>query len=241
MINKGIVAVSALAFGLALVGCSGSPSDDETVSSSGAALTLSETNEVFVTQWGPTRFNLAGHPDGYDDCGPTSLLMATAYLGYVARPTPADAEAGIRYMRDLINGGPTPESVPTTTQNMLNGLAALRAQAYSDAPTVLVVDDVLTAGGVVLAGGDPKNAWGLSLDSEGHYLHHYVSAPGDVFTHTVVVFGYASDGVRYVVADPLSTIGAIKVTAAQIQQYLSDSVTLDDYTPTVIEVHPPGR
>jgi hypothetical protein len=214
---------------IALASCTVEPAAPA-VDSTDSSLTKRATNTIFATEWGPTRFNAAGHPDGYDDCGPTSLLMAAAYLGYYPAATAATAEADIRHMRDLTRGAPTNASSGTPTPMMLTGIAALGARGRNDTATIDKVNAVLDAGGIVILGGDPKFAWGEALDDRGDYLHHYSGAADDVFDHWVAVLGYSSTG-WYVIADPLSTIGAIDVRADQIEAFWSDSGTLDGSSP----------
>src|SRR5258708_1514171 len=91
--------------------------------------TIDSLNEFFTDEWGPTQFNSAGHPDGYSDCGPTSLLMAAAYLGLMAPITPGAAESEIREVRNLTRGKPTPVSGPTYGPMMIQGAVALGAKA----------------------------------------------------------------------------------------------------------------
>jgi hypothetical protein len=228
--------ISAL-IAVALTACGVSDSTDLASDDlSGPTVTLATANESFTTQWGPTAFNSAGAPYGYDDCGPTSLLMTAAYLGYLARPNPSDAEAGINYARYLTRGDVSTESGATYLPMMVTGFTALDASASELDTTIAAVDAALENGAVVPIAGDPKNAWGLELDGKGEYLHHYTSAADDTFGHWVVIFGRATDGERYVVGDPLSTIGTIKVTATEVRRYWADYLTLDDGAAAAIVV-----
>jgi hypothetical protein len=203
------------------LGCSSEAGDAnvEPIEATEEDVTVRAANRDFLTQWGPTAYNAAGHPDGFADCGPTSLLMAGAYLGLVAHPPPARAEASIRWMRGLTRGEPTPVSSGTHVVMMLQGIEAIGAKGtrlWKDFDAVMAS---LRRGNTVLIAGDPREAWGLSLDARGEYLHHYRAADG--FGHWVVAFGFAPDG-RVIIGDPLSTIGTIKVAPARIKQYLLD-------------------
>jgi hypothetical protein len=66
--------------------------------------------------------------------------------------------------------------------------------------------------------GAPKDAWGSSLSSRGEYLWNFDASPSD-FQHWSIILGKRADGM-YVLADPLSRIGTIPVTGAQILKFL---------------------
>jgi hypothetical protein len=201
----------------ALVACS----TQSAVGTSTLDVDVVTADAVFVSQWGPSPFNAAGHPDGYEDCGPTSLVMAASWFGLEAAPGAEDAERAIRDMRARTRGAPAPVSGPTYTPMMLRGLGSLGLAAEEVAPNIAEIDDVLARGGVALVAGDPGFAWGRGLDGEHAYLHHY-GGPNpalDRFGHWVIVFGYSGLG-GYVLGDPLSTIGAVTVTASQIETYI---------------------
>ena len=196
---------------------------DADATASADDLTLATARNDFATQWGPTPLNSAGAPDGYDDCGPTSLLIAASLLGYLPRPTATTAESEIRKARNLTRGGvETPVSGATYLPMMLEGFSLLRMPVSTIQPNVEAIAQAVAGGAVVLVAGDPGNAWGIALDQKGEYLHHYGVGWGDTFGHWVVVYGRAVDHVRYVVGDPLSTTGPIKVTAAALARYMSD-------------------
>jgi hypothetical protein len=194
----------------------------------------SSFNAVFVDEWGPTAYNAAGTADGYNDCGPASLVMTVAARGVIPEPTAATAEAEIRTMRDLAHGGPTPMSEPTYGPMMLTALDAEKLDAVDLmlSTTATELDDDVTSieqaiadHCIVLVAGDPGNAWGRGLDAMGDYLHHYGTTPADdSFGHWVVVFGKDPSG-TYILGDPLAEGGVIEVTPAQLETYLSDGGT----------------
>ena len=79
------------------------------------------------------------------------------------------------------------------------------------------VDAALARGSPVILGGVPGNAWAKALGSAG-YLD--VGNGTASFNHFVAVLGRTSDG-RYIVGDPLSSKGALEVTAAQLGTFLT--------------------
>jgi len=194
--------------------------------------TVSSLNIFFTDEWGPTPFNSAGHPDGYADCGPASLLMAVTYLGLLEPFTSATAESDIRNVRNLTRGQPTPMSGPTYAPMMIQGGTALGAKVMSIKASSASVLAAIHAGALVLLAGDPRTSWGFQLDLQKKYLHHY-GAPGpippptnglsdvDHFGHWVIAFGISPTNQIYI-GDPLSTIGVIEVTASAIDQYFAE-------------------
>jgi hypothetical protein len=184
-------------------------------------------NRFFLTQWGPTKWNTAGAPDGYKDCGPTTALIALAKLGLVDHPDARAAEAKIEWMRDLTRGGVrTPQSGPTYQPMLIKGLRATGADAVVMPMTTAAIDQCLDDGGVACIAGRPQFSWGRALDQRGEYLHHFDRPNGDDgFGHWCAVLGKTTDGL-YVVADPLSTCGCIAVNASSLERFFADGAEL---------------
>jgi hypothetical protein len=211
----------------ALGGCAAPRAGVE--ASSATDLSSADANAFFTTEWGPTPFNAAGHPDGFSDCGPTSLLMAGAFFGFLEPPTATGAEDMIRHVRDLTRGEPTPASGPTFVPMMVRGAAAIGMTGSRLPIHASDVRAALERGSLVVLAGDPRTAWGFDLDAQKSYLHHY-GAPGPIpppadgkndvnhFGHWVVAFGLSPSG-SVIIGDPLSTTGTIEVTDDAIDQY----------------------
>ncbi|MBS2030908.1 MAG: peptidoglycan-binding protein [Deltaproteobacteria bacterium] len=183
----------------------------------GAASSLDQANQSFLSQWGPTPWNSAqGAPYGYEDCGPTSCAMVLSSLGLIAHPSPADAEKTIDAMRDAALGYNSTHSQDTDDSELVKALKANGAQAVDVAPvTQQAVDAALAEGHPLIIGsGDTWAAWGKQQCLDGKYLNH--QNPGG---HYVTVLGRASDG-NYIVGDPLSSVGAIEATPAQLKTLL---------------------
>jgi hypothetical protein len=177
---------------------------------------LSAANQHFLTQWGGTKWNgVNGAPAGYEDCGPTSGVMALSVLGLGPNPNASNAEGLINQMRDLTRGGHTTQSSGTTDSQMVTGLRAAGAKANTIDPTINSVDQALQNGPVIIS-GDPWKAWGGAMSSQGNYMNGH--DPGN---HFVTIMGRTADG-QYIVGDPLSKSGAITVSAQQIQQFWND-------------------
>ena len=184
-----------------------------------ADLSTATANRAFTTQWGPTRWNTAAHPDGWNDCGPTTALMALAALNVAPLEPPASVEAQIMDMRALMHPGSTTSSA-TYTPMLISGFEQSGVVA-GRVPATLAGVDAALAHGVVAIGGDPRDAWGKRLSDQGAYLHRYGAS--DHYGHWVLVLGHASGG-RYVVNDPLSVNGAIVVSGSAIERYFADGI-----------------
>jgi len=187
----------------------------------GVLTTVQEANRVFLTQWGPNRWNSARPVWGFDDCGPTSSLMALAALGHLNPVAPALAWSWIGWMRDLEEGYHTTSSIKTDLGHLMAGLD--RVGASRRIGTGLCALDAALAGGeVVILLGDPGRAWGRYLDARGLYLHRYGVGWGDRFNHWVAILGKNAAG-EYLVGDPLSLAGVIRVRPWQIRAYEADT------------------
>jgi peptidoglycan hydrolase-like protein with peptidoglycan-binding domain len=169
-------------------------------------------NDFFVSQWGPTPWNSAnGAPYGYEDCGPTSVVIVASMLGLMAHPAPADAETAIDAARDAAMGYNTTYSVPMDDPQVVKALKSYGATTTRPAATMAAVDNALSSGHpVVIGSSNTWSAWGQALAVAGNYLNH--SNPGG---HFVTVLGKAPDS-NYVVGDPLSRVGTIEATPATL-------------------------
>lgn len=184
----------------------------------GTASSVAEANQSFLSQWGPTPWNSAqGAPYGYEDCGPTSTAMALSALGIIPHPSPADAEKAIDGIRDQALGYDSTRSQGTGDGQLIKAIKANGANATTVSPlTIASVDAAIAAGHPLIVGsGSTWDAWGKTQSAAGDYLNH--QNPGG---HYVTVMGKAPDG-NYIVADPLSKVGAIEVTPAQLQKLLA--------------------
>lgn len=184
----------------------------------------------FTTQWGPSPYNdVPGAPDGYDDCGPTSLVMIAAARGAIAPPAPATAEDEIRSMRTRAKGRAEATSSGTPMVQMLAALDALHlparnlrlAENETMEETMNSVVSALDVGAYLVLAGRPGNAWGHALYAQNAYLHSYAKSPDDKLGHWVVVFARPANN-TFLVADPMCTSGVFIATRAQLRQYLQD-------------------
>jgi hypothetical protein len=199
-------------------GCSVMPTgtDDMCLQATPAIDTVAEANAFFVNQWGPTAYTSGGAPYGFSDCVPTSGLMVLGALGLKPHPSPANALAAIDFVRDLALGFNSTFSQPMNLSNLDAVFRAHGAPAGIWRGTaVSALDGIFSRGHYAVAAGSPWAPWGANLNAQGNYLNF--SDPG---AHAVAVLGKTSDGF-YLVSDPLSKIGTIKVTAGQLATFFS--------------------
>lgn len=212
------------------------------------ASTVSSTaqaNAFHVTQRGRTKassvnedgvpVDAAGNPVGnsyndgsewyaFNDCGPTSVVMAASMVGAIDNPDAAGAGEAIDAVRDSIFDTDTKTSLTTTAAQVAEGARELGANAVEHYPATLsAVDAALEAGNPVILGGDPMDSWGADDP-------HYLEAGSDGFNHWVVVSGRTESG-NYLINDPLAPNGAIEVTPEQLEAYLNGGMGMVEVMP----------
>ncbi|MDY7229776.1 LysM peptidoglycan-binding domain-containing protein [Hyalangium rubrum] len=181
----------------------------------GLPTTLQEANRFFLTQWGPTASNSGGNPYGFNDCGPTSGVMALAALGLMTPATAQTASSSIDRVRDAVLGYDSTYSTRMGTSQLAQGLRALGARTTTlSGPVVSAVDQALARGNPVILGGyGAWSAWGSSQLEVGNYLNG--RDPGG---HFITVLGKTPEG-QYLVGDPLVRGGTLTVSAQQLATF----------------------
>ncbi|WP_164020068.1 hypothetical protein [Pyxidicoccus trucidator] len=201
----------------------------------GTVSSLAEANEHHVTQRGRyvdgvltgDDYNSAPEWDGYDDCGPASVVISASLVGELPPPTAEGAHAAIENARDLAAGVDTSSSRTTDVIQLATSLRGLGATATVHAPASMdAIDAALAAGNPVIAGGHPFNsgAWGASTAD-------YLEDGKKNFPHWVVVSGTTPEG-NYLINDPLSPNGAIEVTREQLVAYLDEGMGMIEVSPS---------
>jgi hypothetical protein len=168
-----------------------------------------------VDQLGGSAYNNSALQTGRLDCGPASAVMALSRLGLVPAPTAATAERQILAQRYQMHGAGA-KSEDTSWAQEAQGLHAAGAKTQMIGTSLSGIDAALARGSAVIIGGDPNLAWKGRLAASGSYQE----PGGGDFGHFCTVLGKTRDG-RYVVNDPLSSVGSIAVSAQALQSYLS--------------------
>lgn len=184
----------------------------------GAVSSTAEGDRHFLTQWGPTPFNAAeGAPYGFNDCGPTSCLMALSALGLAPHPAPGEAEQAIDRFRDVTLGYDSKKSVALSAKALSEGMKKLGAttKRLSRPPDgdLTDIDAALSRGNPVVICGNPWKAWGEAERARGNYLNG--RNPGG---HWVAILGRTPQG-QYVIGDPLVKGGTIAVSREQLNRF----------------------
>ncbi|MGH9552905.1 MAG: C39 family peptidase, partial [Terriglobales bacterium] len=170
-----------------------------------------DPNSFFLSQFYTPQWNPDG-PSASNNCGPASLAMACKAFGEL--PPGADAndpERLIESVREAMTGN-RDNSQLTSYEQIEAGAqrSGLKAQMVVGLDNI---DQSLSTGAMVVAGGNPARAWGSRLASA-DYAHFNGG-------HFVLIVG--KNGDNYTVNDPLSKTGSITVSSSEMQAYLSDA------------------
>ncbi|HVG60933.1 MAG TPA: hypothetical protein VNA24_20410 [Hyalangium sp.] len=162
----------------------------------------------------------------YNDCGPTSVVIAASLVGAIDHPDAAHAGEEIDRVRDLIFDTDTTKSVTTGVEQLAEGIQDVGANAIVHTTASLdAVDAALDAGNPVILGGDPMDAWGKGDPN-------YLEAGNDGFLHWVVVSGRTPPPEEnYIINDPLSPTGAREVTREELEAYLNPGMGMVEVMP----------
>jgi hypothetical protein len=201
----------------------------------GLCTTIEGANASFFSQWGPTHWNSAEAPYGYQECAPTSELMALVALGILGRPEPSEAADTIHNLRTSWRAR-DPGSDDTQYEEVVLGIARSGGAAKSFEPSLESIDSALRRRHAIILSGDAGSAWGPRLDQRGEFLVHY-AARREAVNHSVLVLGKVGDD--YIVSDPLSRIGAILASTAEIQAFMAGGTYRGNQGRAAIEIWRP--
>lgn len=153
---------------------------------------------------------------GNRDCGPASVVMALAALGIAVPGTRAGAapQARIDRARLLarVNRG-----VSATNHDLERALHR-SGTATETLQSLAKIRSAVLNGSPVILNGNPRNAGAYGHRFNKETLEPYNGA------HWIVVTGIDSASGRYIINDPLSKTGALKVTARELEAYRDGSL-----------------
>jgi hypothetical protein len=173
---------------------------------------------VHVTQV-PSKYN-AAPAAGNRDCGPASVVMTLELLGKRIPGIAANAapQKLINRVRQLAGNASNTRS--TTNHELEQALqaAGTTTREVSDAASIKAA---VLAGRPVILNGNPRNpgAYGPSFSAK--QMTPYDGA------HWIVVSGYDTKSGKFIINDPLSKAGAVKVTPAQLEAYRGGSLGIE--------------
>jgi len=179
---------------------------------------VANPRSVHVSQV-PSKYNKTPAA-GNKDCGPVSVVMA---LKLVGRSVPG--VVGTAAPQKLVNRvrqltGNTANTAATTNHELERALGASGATSREIASFAAVKASVL-AGKPVILNGNPGNA--------GAYGSKFTSAQMTKYNggHWIVVSGYDTKNGQFIINDPLSKVGPVKVSAAQLEAYRGGSMGIE--------------
>lgn len=150
------------------------------------------------------------------DCGPVSVVMALRLLGLKAPGASAPASAQIDRVRVLATGA-RGRNGATTDSELERALTASGAST-TEIASIEEVEQAVKTGKPVILNGNPRHpgAYGLRVSPK-----KLVPYDGP---HWITVSGFDTASGRFIINDPLSTGGALKVTRAELAAYLGSSL-----------------
>lgn len=167
----------------------------------------------------PSRYNPAPAA-GNRDCGPASVVMSLRLLG---KGIPGAAEGAapqrlINRVRQL--AGSAANTAATTNHELARALRAAGTTTREIADAASIRQSVL-GGKPVILNGNPRHpgAYGRSFSAK--QMTPYDGG------HWIVVSGFDSGSGRYIINDPLSKVGPVKVTPAQLEAYRGGSLGIE--------------
>ncbi len=178
-------------------------------------------NAFFKNQLHRTRWNKDG-PYSSGTCAPTSLAMAIHALG--REPATLSVEESIHRVRQSY--GATSDSTGTFRSQITTGARALGMSVrvldtrLTPTDSLTRLDGQLAAGRMVVLEGQSASgsayhsAFNRAYIAEG--LSNRYTFAG---RHSIVVIG--RDGTGYVVGDPLSEVGMVKLTGAELKTFFA--------------------
>lgn len=173
---------------------------------------------VHVTQV-PSKFN-PSPAAGNRDCGPASVVMALRLLGkkIPGIATNAAPQKLINRIRQL--AGNSSNTMSTTNHELERALSAAGTATREIADAASIKAAVL-AGKPVILNGNPRHpgAYGFSFSAK--QMTPYDGA------HWIVVSGFDKASGKFIINDPLSKAGAVKVTPKQLEAYRGGSLGIE--------------
>lgn len=167
----------------------------------------------------PSKYNANPAP-GNRDCGPASVVMSLKLLGKSIPGVAAGAapQKLINRVRQL--AGNTTNSVATTNQELERALAAAGTKTREIADAASVRQAVL-AGKPVILNGNPSSPGAYGPRFNATQMMPYNGA------HWIVVSGIDEKSGQYIINDPLSKIGPVKVSPAELEAYRGGSMGIE--------------
>ncbi len=176
-----------------------------------------DPRSVHITQV-TSRFNRNPAADN-KDCGPASVAMSLLLLGMKLPGIPKQSTAQRMINRARALGGSNDSTVPTTNHDLEQALAASGASTET-VTEMSAVFAAVKSGKPVILNGNPRHPGAYGPSFSARDLEPFDGA------HWIVVSGFDKKSGKYIINDPLSRAGALKVTASQLTAYCGGSLGL---------------
>jgi len=166
-----------------------------------------------------SKYNVAP-ATGNRDCGPASVVMTLRLLdkqvpGANAKSAPQGLINAVRRL-----AGNTSNATSTTNHELGRALRAAGTSTREIADGAAVRRAVMDGKPVIL-NGNPRNAGAYGRSFGAGQMTPYNGA------HWIVVSGFDTKAGTYIVNDPLSKVGPVKVTPAQLEAYRGGSLGIE--------------
>lgn len=167
----------------------------------------------------PSKFN-PSPAAGNRDCGPASVVMTLRLLGKQVPGAAASAapQKLINRVRQL--AGNASNAVSTTNHELARALRAAGTRTREIADAVSIRQAVV-AGRPVILNGNPRHPGAYGPKFSAKQMTPYDGA------HWIVVSGFDKATGKFIINDPLSKVGAVKVTPAQLEAYRGGSLGIE--------------
>ncbi len=196
-------------------------------------LALKSPNTFFKNQLHRARFNKDG-PSTSGNCAPTSLAMAALVLG--SEPAGLSVEQSIHRVRHKYDPG-LHETTGTTRAQIQSAAAAIGLHVHGlttalrPSAALARVAHQLSLGHLVVLTGQPGKAGATPTAYQKRFNQAYAAALADGQSlvhsrytfdghHAILVLGRTATG-RYVVGDPISEVGFVSLTGAQLKDFMA--------------------
>lgn len=170
---------------------------------------------VHVTQV-PSKFN-PKPAAGNRDCGPTSVVIALGMLGksVPGSSAKASAQSKIDRIRELAG---SPNNAESTSNIQLAKALQSAGASTREVSDLASIKEAITSGSPVILNGNPRAGGAYGPRFSASQMTPYDGA------HWIVVTGIDSASGKYIINDPLSKAGPVKVSAKELEAYRGGSL-----------------
>jgi hypothetical protein len=167
----------------------------------------------------PSKYN-AAPAAGNKDCGPASVVMTLKLLGKSIPGVAANAAPQKLINRVRALAGNVANSAATTNHELGRALraAGTKTREIADAGSIR---RAIMAGKPVILNGNPRNPGAYGPSFSAAQMTPYSGG------HWIVVSGFDQKSGKFIVNDPLSKVGPVKVSPSQLEAYRAGSMGIE--------------